>query len=48
MGLLDKNTNIFSDGKTTNNNAANFLRYGDKTNRLNLPGWRNGCSREFL
>lgn len=39
MGLLDRITNIFSDGKTTNNNAANnFLRYGDKTNRLN-PTW---------
>lgn len=39
MGLLDRITNIFSDGKTTNNNAANnFLRYGNKTNRLN-PTW---------
>ncbi len=40
MGLLDRITNIFSDGKTTNNNNAanNFLRYGDKTNRLILPG----------
>lgn len=39
MGLLDRITNIFSDSKTTNNNAANnFLRYGDKTNRLN-PTW---------
>lgn len=39
MGLLDRITNIFSDSKTTNNNAANnFLRYGNKTNRLN-PTW---------